>query len=206
MVDVLKQFRVWLIGLLAAAVWLAAPATAALAQGEAPPDAVPAPGTYWRGGDVTAVGDASFTVVGRRGVEHVILVNGGTQFFDRAGDPAALADLAVGDRVFGAVVVDETGQGTAKLVIIAGSRRHLRAAGTVSAIDLAGQSFTFTARLGRVYDIHVDAGTIIKNRAGEDLTLADLSVGDHLVLGAERRDDGQWWARRIGVRPADQTN
>jgi hypothetical protein len=199
---VFKRIQVWLVGLLAAALWLAAPAPAALAQGEAPPEAAPAPGTYWRSGEVTAIGDASFTVVGRRGEEHVILVDGLTQFFNREAGPATLADLAVGDRVFGAVAVDEAGQGTAKLVVIVGQLKHVRAVGTVSAIDLANQSFTFTTRLGRVYEIQVDSDTIIKNRAGDDLTLADLSVGDHLALGAERRADGQWWARRIGVRPA----
>jgi hypothetical protein len=196
-----------LLGLLAAVLLFAAPATAAFAQGEAPP-APPAivPGTYWRGGEVTAVGAASFTVVGRHGESHEILVDAQTQFFDRDAAGVGLADLAAGDRIFGAMAVDEAGQGTAKLVIILGPLTHLRARGTISAIDEAAQSFTFTTRLGRVHEIFVDAGTVITNRAGSDLTFSDLSVGDHLLLGAERREDGHWWANRIGLRPADQTN
>ena len=193
--------------LLAAALLLAAPATAALAQGEEPPTALAeAPGTYWRGGEVTAVGAASFTVIGRRGEIHEILVNAQTQFFNRDAGAVGLGDLAAGDRIFGAVEVDEAGQGTAKLVIIFGPLNHLSGRGTISALDAANQSFTFTTRLGRVYEIYVDADTVIAGRGDRNLTFADLSVGDHLLLGAERRDDGQWWANRIGLRPADQTD
>jgi len=199
--------RIGLIGLLAAALLLATPATAAFAQGEEPPTALAAaPGTYWRGGEVTAVGAASFTVIGRRGEIREILVNAQTQYFDRDAGAVGLSDLAVGDRIFGAVEVDEAGQGTAKLVIIFGPLNHLSARGTISAINDAVQSFNFTTRLGRVYEIHVDADTVIASRGNRELTFADLSVGDHLLLGAERRDDGQWWANRIGLRPADQTD
>ncbi len=200
-----RNIHPWFVGLLAALL-LAAPATAAFAQDDQPPTALaPAPGTYWRGGEVTAVGASSFTVIGRRGEIHEILVSAQTQFFDRDAGAAGLGDMAVGDRIFGAVEVDEAGQGTAKLVVIFGPLNHLRAHGTISAIDAAAQSFTFTTRLGRVYEIHVDAETVIASRGDRELTFADLSVGDHIVLGAERRDDGQWWANRIGLRPADQT-
>jgi hypothetical protein len=200
----LTTFRIRVIGILAALL-LAVPAGAALAQGAEPPAQAAAPGTHWRGGEVTAVGAGSFTTIGRRGETHEIAVTASTLFFDRDANPASLADLAVGDRVYGAVAVDEAGQMTAKLIVIIGPFAHLRAGGTVSALAAAGQSFTFTTRPGRVLEINVDGETIITNRAGDDLAFADLKVGDHLLLAAERRDDGQWWARRIGLRPADQT-
>lgn len=194
------KLKVFFAGLLAAALMLgaAAPAFAAAAP---QPATAPQARTRWDGGQVTAVGADSFTVLGPRGVERTVLVTATTQFFDKDAQPSTLADLHVGDRVRGAVAVADDHTLTALIVFNLGPQTNYRGGGVIASVDAAEQSFIFTARPGRVWEFYVDDATTLTNRAGDDLTFADLDQGDKLFVHAELRADGQWWAVRLTLGP-----
>ena len=187
-------------GALTAALLLGA-AAPAFAAAEAQTSPAASAKARWAGGQVTAVGTDSFTATGPRGGEHTVLVTADTVYYDQDAQPSSFAALHVGDRVRG--VVDEAADGTltAKLIINLGPQTEYVGGGVIATVDAAEQSFVFTSRRGRVWEFYVDAATAITNRAGDDLTYTDLAAGAHAVVRAELREDGKWWAVRIGLGP-----
>lgn len=195
----LSKIKVVLVGALAAVLVLGA-AAPAFAQAETQATSSAAAQARWAGGQVTAVGADSFTAIGLRGKERVLAVTADTQFLTAEGQPSSLADLHVGDRVRGSLDVAEDGTLTALLVINLGPQTEYRGVGLGGSVDDAEQSFVFTSRRGRVWEFYVDDATEITNRAGADLTFADIDTGDRLFVHAELRADGQWWALRVGLQ------
>lgn len=196
----LTRLKTLLAGLLAAALMLGA-AAPAFAAADSQPASAPEARTRWDGGQVTAVSADRFTVIGPRGGERTVLVTAATQFLDKDAQPSSLADLHVGDRVRGAVDVAEDRTLTALLVVNLGPQTAYRGGGVIASVDAGEQAFIFTSRPGRVWEFYVDDATVITNRAGEDLTFADLDQGDKLFAHAELRADGQWWAVRLTLGP-----
>ncbi len=178
---------------------LAASSAPASAGTATTPSAPAATGVTWSIGVITALGADNFTVMGPAGGIHVVYVTSQTLYFNRSAQPSNFAALQVGDRVFGAANLGSDGKATALLVIDLGVRTNYQGIGVASAVDSAGQSFTFVNRAGRVWEFYVDSSTKITDRQGNAKTFADIQVGTRLFVQAQKRADGKWWAVAIKI-------
>ena len=155
------------------------------------------------GGEVIAIGADNFTLRTRRGGEHVIYVDGHTQFVDRDGNPLTFADLKVGSLVIGKGAKHADGKWYAEIVRILPPRTHYKGVGVVTSVDT--DEFAFTSRRGKDWEFYVDSATTFSDRQGDPLTYADVKAGSHLFVKAERRADGKWWATEVKIgRPENK--
>jgi len=175
----------------------------AFAEGDRPPADAAA---RWGGGEVTAIGADTFTLLARRGRERVIYVDHATQFTDQAGEPIEFGDLNVGDRVFGLAERRDDGQWYAVIVHVFPPRTHYKGVGVVTALE--DDAFNFAGRRGRQWEFYVDGGTQFADREGNALSFGDVKVASRLFVKAELRADGKWWATEVKIgqaRPSPTT-
>jgi hypothetical protein len=171
-----------------------------------------AAGTKWTMGQISAIGSDNFTFKAPLGGAHVVVVNDQTLYFGSDAQASNFAGLKVGDRVLDAAATSADGKVTAKLVIDLGVKTGHRGQsgprdiGVVTAVNSNQQSFTFKDRQGKVSELFTDTNTTITDRAGGATTFADIQSGARLVVRAEQRADGKWWAVAIRLgQPAKTT-
>lgn len=159
-------------------------------------------------GQVTALGEASFTVVTRAGVSHTLLVDDQTTFETRSGEPQSFADVLVGDWLAGTYDRNEEGALLARRVIILGEELpqiDVRAAGEIAAVDLASSAFALHTRQGEDLTFTTTDQTRFRIRGSEGGALGDLEVGMRAGVVAEGEDDGTLVALVVvAVDPQDR--
>jgi len=144
-------------------------------------------------GQVTALAEASFTVVTRSGQSRTLQVDGATTFEDRSGEPRAFSDVEIGDWLAG--TFERRGPETlvARRVTILGPeirRPELRAAGEITAVDASGSAFDLHTRKGEDLRIQVTAETRFRGREGSIGSIDDLEPGMVAAVTADRADGG----------------
>ena len=155
-------------------------------------------------GQVTALGDASFTVVTRSGVSHTLLVDEDTTFEDRSGELRSFSDVEVGDWLAGTYERDEDGALHARRVVILGDEPpqiDLRAAGEITAVDVGSSTFSLRTRQGEDLTFTATEETRFRIRGSEEGSLGDLEPGMRAVVLAEQGEDRTLIA--LGVAAGD---
>ena len=167
----------------------------ALAVGVADPDRID--GRYALG-EVTAVGNSSFTILTRDGNSLTFQVTNETRFHSRNGEVNGLDDLETGMIV--AVKYEEQDGGLVALAVGAGALhdrpRGQRAAGQV--IDVGESSFTIN-QTGEHLTFQVTDSTRFHSRDGEVTGLEDLANGMQVVVFYQTADDGSLVALLVHV-------
>lgn len=196
------------------------PAHSAFAQ--APP---PAPATARQTGTIQAIDATSLTLTTDKGEKVSVGLNGETKVVEvppgstdlKAAQPAAMTDVAVGDRVLAlGAAPDAAAPLLAKRLVLMKSTdiAKKRAAeqagwqhgsgGIVSAVDATAGTVTITSG-SRTLPITTTPATIVRRYAPgsarfEDATkstLAELHTGDQLRVRGQRSDDGTIKAEEI---------
>jgi hypothetical protein len=66
-------------------------------------------------------------------------------------------------------------------------------------------SFTFTGQHGHHWEFYVDENTQYTDRRGNTHSFDEVQPGARLLVKAELREDGKWWATTVGF-PIQQTS
>jgi hypothetical protein len=144
-------------------------------------------------GQVTALAEASFTVVARSGQSRTLQVDAATTFEDRSGEPRAFSDVEIGDWLAGTFEHQAHETLVARRVIILGPeirRPELRAAGEITAVDPGDSAFDLHTRRGEDLRIQVTVETRFRGRDGTIQSVDDLEPGMVAAVTADRADDG----------------
>lgn len=149
-------------------------------------------------GVVTAVNGNSFTLAGFNGVTHTVNVSGSTRY-QKAGQSAALSDIATGS----AVVVEGTLNSNGSLAAVRVTIQVPRLGGQISAVN--GSSYTIAGRFGATYTVHTTGSTTYMNADGTPATASALKTGASIIAEGSLSGDGKTLtAQRITVLPAGQ--
>lgn len=201
-----KKIANLMLGLVALAVALGsvAPAWAASAAEDPTPPEATTKGTVWGGGQITAIGADHFTLRTKRGETRTIYVDAQTQFTNADAEPITFADVKVEERVLGAAQVRADGKTYALIVHVFPAPTRYRGRGTVNSVEAEEQAFTFTNLRGKRWEFYVDEDTEYTDKRGGAHSFDEIEAGDKLFVSAELRDDGKWWAVRIGFPLKDE--
>lgn len=149
-------------------------------------------------GVVTAVNGSSFTLTGFNGVTHTVNVSGSTRY-QKAGQSAALSDIATGS----AVVVEGTLNGDGSLAAVRVTIQVPRLGGQISAVN--GSSYTMTGRFGATYTVNTTSSTTYVNADGTTATATALKTGAYVIAEGSLSSDGKTLtAQRVTIVPAGQ--
>lgn len=132
--------------------------------------------------EITAVNGSSLSLETEDGWTRTITVGSDTEI-TKAGETAALADLAVGDLI--AFAQERQDDGTFTITAIKVVLPTL--GGEVTAIS--GNTITVTGKDDVTSTIHVDGDTTYQEN-GDAAALSDIEVGDFVVAEGALRDDG----------------
>jgi len=135
--------------------------------------------------------------------ERAITVLPRTRLWSTSGRLDSLRDVHPGDQLIALGQPTELGQWVAGLVMVTGpgdpARRGPR--GTVATLDAEEQTLTVQTEAGRQISVMAGADTKIRIPGIEKAGLADISVGDRvIVLGRfDPQDSSRFLARGIGI-------
>lgn len=149
-------------------------------------------------GEITALGADTFTLTGPRGNTKIFYVDAGTEFLGQDVQPLTFADLEIGQRAAVVAAREDGDKVVAIWVRVFPPRTGYKGFGTVDSVDPAEHAFHFTNRRGRAWEFYVDANTQYSDRDGGAHTFEELQAGRQVFVKAELREDGKWWATRIG--------
>ena len=155
-------------------------------------------------GEIVAIEGNTLTIrAGRR--EVVVLTDETTEFQVPGVENPTITDLQVGDMVAGVSTHDENGAATATLVIVL-PEDVARLSGRVSAIE--GSTLVLDTPAGPVNAI-TDGDTVFRIRGSEEPSLADVQVGDHVVVAGSWENESTFHAIGVeivgGRQPGQQT-
>ena len=138
-------------------------------------------------GEVTSLGDNSFTLHNLRGEDLTIAVDSNTAY---AGEVHSFGDLQVGMKAILGAQKLENGSLLA-VRVTAGEKLQVDAkkAGRVTAMDAS--SFTIRGRDGNPYTFQVTPETRFRSRGGQVQDLKDLRLGMGVGVAAQKTEDGQ---------------
>lgn len=206
--------KMWIAGVIALALTLGVVAVASAASVADPPNPPgprggPGRGSAWPPhlvGEITAVGDNQFTMEGPRGGDITVEVD---EFTSYLGSLEGFADLEVGAEV--AVAGHRSGQGdsqgsvVARVVVL---RDELpmgtRIGGEVTA--KSSTSLTIETRRGESFTFNVTSATEFLSRENAVTGLADIEVGDHVLVVFEQASSGTLTANLILVAVPPPSN
>lgn len=137
-----------------------------------------------QGGVVTSVEGNSIAVTGFDGVAHMVTVDAGTRY-EKAGQSAALSDIAVGTALTAEGTQNKDGSLTAVRVTIRTPRAH----GQVSGVN--GTTFTIADRDGTTITVAASASTTYTNADGTSATAAAVKTGLHIEAEGSLSSDGK---------------
>lgn len=152
-------------------------------------------------GQITALGSSQFTVRNGKG-EHTIQVDANTRFLAPGGEARSFSDLKVGNWVIGRVNRDQKSQAlVARQVILLPdgfepSKINMKAAGRVTAVDLAAGTITIHTLKNGDKTFSVDANTVFLGVK----SLSDIHVGMGAAIGAQDQGNGKLLAVIVGAR------
>lgn len=163
------------------------------------------------GGTISSVDAAGNTIklkMGKDNAEWTVTVSSATQI-NRDGKTIALADLKAGDNILVTGKADKEAKKIEASFISNGRPALLAkpitppnmAVGAIKSIDVAGNSFVLSETVGITpteRKINVDSTTKFSGPNGVK-SLADLKVGDNVVVNGEKRDDGSITAKHVGT-------
>ena len=135
--------------------------------------------------------------------ERAITVLPRTRLWSTSGQLDSLRDVHSGDQLIALGQPTELGQWVAGLVMVAGpevpARRGLR--GTVVTLDAEEQTLTVQTEAGNQISVIAGADTEIRIPGIEQAGLADIAVGDRVVLLGrfDPQNSSRFLARRIGL-------
>jgi hypothetical protein len=132
--------------------------------------------------EITAINGSNLSLETEDGWSRTITVDGDTEI-TKAGETAALTDLAVGDHIAFAQEREDDGTFTITAVNVV----LPTLGGEVTAVT--GNTITVTNKDGATGTIHVDADTTYQAN-GEAAALLDIEVGDFVVAEGSLRVDG----------------
>ena len=147
-------------------------------------------------GEVTWLGDNSFTLHNLRGEDLTIAVDSNTAY---AGEVHSFGDLQVGMKAL--VGAQKLEDGSLLAVRVAASEKpqvDAKKAGRVTAMDAS--SFTIRGRDGNPYTFQVTPETRFRSRGGQVQGLKDLRLGMGVAVAAQETDDGQLQALLVIAR------
>jgi hypothetical protein len=155
-------------------------------------------------GQVTGIGENQFTAQLLKRGEVTVLVDEKTRFFNSDGSEAAFGDLQVGRWVAGVVLRQKDGTLLARRVMLLPegfdpTQVDRRAAGKVTAVDVAGSTLTLETRRGKTLIFNVTENTFF---IGKAQGLDEIEVGMKAAVGAQTNDDGTLTALTITARSA----
>jgi len=134
-------------------------------------------------GVVTAVNGSTLTVTGFDGVSHTITVNGQTRY-ERAGQPATLADVKVGT----AIVAEGTENPDGSLSAVAVMIQVPHVIGRVTSVN--GATITVSSPDGTVYTVTTSGSTVYAAPGGTSVSASSVQIGTFIVaqgtFGANR--------------------
>jgi hypothetical protein len=145
-------------------------------------------------GEVVAVEGDTFTVRTER-AEIVVQTDAETEFRVPGVENPSIADLAVGDKIAGAGVVEEDGTAYAALVVVLPDDAA-RLVGKVTAID--GTTLSVENPRGSVA-VLTDGNTVFRVPGVEEPGLDDIKVGDRVVVGGSWENESTFHAIAVGV-------
>jgi len=149
-------------------------------------------------GEVTALGENSFTLHTLRGEDRAVAVDSNTAY---AGEVHSFGDLQVGMKaVVGAQKLED---GSLLAVAVAVKLDLIRHAGTITTVDPAASTFGLKTRQGESLTFQVDGST---QYFGQVKSLADVQPGMLAVVGARQLDNGAYLAARVTAHEKPQVD
>jgi hypothetical protein len=146
-------------------------------------------------GEITAIGNSEFTLVGPMGGSYTVTVD---EFTAYIGSLSAFVDLKVGAEV--GVVGPRNDDGSLQAHIIA-LRDELplgtRTGGFVTAVG--SSKISIETRQGEAFSFAVTANTDFLSRIDDIHSLSDVEVGDHVMILFEQAASGSLTANLIVV-------
>lgn len=195
--------KIWMAGVVALALLIGIVGVAAAAPQADPPNPPGPRGGPGRGenwppslvGEITAIGNDQFTLVGPQGGSYTIEV---TEFTSYLGELESFADLEVGAEV--GIAGQRSGEGTVVARVVA-MRDELpfgtRIGGEVTAVG--NTEITIETRGGQTFTFDVNADTDYLSRENTVQSLADIEVGDHVQILFEQASSGTLTANIIMI-------
>jgi hypothetical protein len=203
--------KIWMAGVLALVLTLGVATVAFAAPAADPPNpggprGGPGRGPNWPPhlvGEITALGDNQFTMEGSQGGRYTFEVGELTSYL---GSLTGFADLKVGDEVAiaGQRSGARNGNPVAHVVVLSDELpTGIPTGGEVTATT--SSSLTLETRRGDVLKFNVTADTEFLSRANAVDGLADIALGDHVMVLFEQASSGSLNATLImvGQGPTD---
>ena len=156
-------------------------------------------------GEITSVetGASAFTLHTRAGEDLRIFVDDATRYVSREGEIDGLEDLAPGMyALVQGTQKGENGKMTASLVAVGkpeDARDRVRAAGKVTAVDLAQSQFSIQTREGESLTFQVGDRTEFRSKDGSVNSLEDLKAEMPVLVIALKQDDSTLMALLVVV-------
>ncbi|MEX1247617.1 MAG: DUF5666 domain-containing protein [Anaerolineales bacterium] len=202
--------KIWIAGVIALALLIGSAAVAAAAPAADPPNPPGPRGGPGRGpgwpphlsGEILSVGDDQFTMQGPWGSEVTVEVD---EFTSYLGSLESFADLEVGAEV--AVAGHRGGEGglVARVVVL---REELpmgtQIGGEVTATS--GTTLTIETRRGESFFFNMTSATEFLSRENAVQGLADIEVGDHVMVLFEQASNGTLSANLVIVAGPPPSN
>ena len=140
-------------------------------------------------GEVTALGENSFSLHTLRGADLTIAVDSHTAY---AGEVHSFSDLQVGMKA--GVGAQKLEDGSLLALAVAVRPDLIRHAGEITTVDPAAGTFSLKTRQGESLTFQTDGSTQYFGQVG---SLADLQSGMLAVVGAKQLEDGSYLAERV---------
>jgi hypothetical protein len=137
-------------------------------------------------GDVTSLGDNSFTLHNLRGEDLTIGVDSHTVY---AGEIHSFSDLQVGMKVV--VGAQKLEDGSLQAMAVAVRPNLIRHAGEITTVDPAASTFSLKSRQGESLTFQVTPETRFRSRGGQVRGLKDLRLGMGVGVAAQEAENGQ---------------
>jgi hypothetical protein len=149
-------------------------------------------------GDVTSLGDTSFTLHNLRGEDLTIAVDSNTTY---VGEVHSFSDLQTGMKtVVGAQKLED---GSLLAIAVAVRPNLIRHAGEITTVDPAASTFGLHSRQGESLTFQADGST---QYFGQVESLVDLQPGMLAVVAAKQLEDGSYLAVRVTASEKPQVD
>ena len=149
-------------------------------------------------GEVTSLGDNSFSLHTLRGEDVTIAVDSNTAY---VGEVHSFSDLQVGMKA--GVGAQKLEDGSLLAIAVAVRPDLIRHAGEITTVDPAASSFGMKTRRGESLTFQTDGST---QYFGQVECLADLQPGMLALVGAKQLEDGSYLAVRVTAHEKPQVD